>query len=168
MKNADEQPRAKASALPIDQQAAANYALRAADLLRQIALTQTQAQNQVLNLGLAEQTVLAALNDPRPDVVKAAGNVLAYLNSTPAQAALLQTILAQNTADDVRVSLLKSASTNAKFFGSRLTPEQVQTLDQMIEGATNQDVKNGAGEFRGALNLPADQAKTLVVKQSRV
>jgi hypothetical protein len=38
----------------------------------------------------------------------------------------------------------------------------------MIEGATNQDVKNGAGEFRGALNLPADQAKTLVVKQSRV
>jgi len=168
LKNSVEQARAKASALPIDQQSAATYALRAAELLKQIALTQTQAQNQVLNLGLAEQTVLAALNDPRPDVVKAAGQVLAYLNSTPAQAALLQTILAQNTADDVRVSLLKSASTNAKFFGNRLNGQQVQTLDQMIEGAQNQDVKNGAGEFRGALNLPADQAKTLVVKQSRV
>ena len=105
---------------------------------------------------------------PNSTLVKAAGQVLAYLNSGPAQAALLQTIIAQNTADDVRVSLLKSASTNAKFFGNRLSPQHVQTLDQMINGATNQDVKNGAGEFRGALNLPADQAKTLVVQQSRV
>ncbi|MEA2734048.1 MAG: hypothetical protein QOE14_499, partial [Humisphaera sp.] len=167
-KAAIEQARAKASALPIDQAAAATYALRAADLLRQIALTQTQAQNPVLNLAAAEQTVLAALNDSRPDVVKAAGQVLAYLNSGSGQAAVLQTVLAQNTADDVRVSLLKSASTNAKFYGNRLSPQQVQSLDQMIEAATNPDVKNGAGEFRGSLNLPADQAKTLVVKQSRV
>lgn len=168
LRTAVEQARAKASALPIDQQAAATYALRAAELLRQIALTQTQAQNDVLNLGLAEQTVLAALNDSRPDVVKAAGEVLGYLNSSPAQAALLQTVLAQTTADDVRISLLNSASTNAKFFGNRLNTQQVAMLEQLINAATNQDVKNAAGEFRGALNLPADQAKTLIVQQSRV
>jgi hypothetical protein len=168
LKGAVDQARAKATALPIDQQAAATYALRGAELLQRLALTQTQAQNPVLNLATSEQTVLAALNDSRPDVVKAAGGVLGYLNSVPGQASLLRTILAQNTGDDVKVSLLKSAATNAKFFGNRLNPQQVQALDQLIDAATNQDVKNGAGEFRGALNLPADQAKTLIVKQSRV
>ena len=44
--------------------------------------------------------MLAALGDSRPDVVKASGNVLAYLNSTPAQAALLQTVQSEKTADD--------------------------------------------------------------------
>ena len=53
-----------------------------------IALTQIQGQSSVLNLSPAEQPLLAALGDPRPDVVKAAGQVLALLNSTPAQPAL--------------------------------------------------------------------------------
>ena len=49
----------------------------------------------------------------------------------------------------------------ARPIGNRLTPQAVASLDQMIEAATNQDVKNAAAEARGALNLPADQAKGL-------
>ena len=44
-------------------------ALRAAELLEKQAFAQTVSQQNVLNLASAEQTVLAALNDPRPDVV---------------------------------------------------------------------------------------------------
>jgi CheY-like chemotaxis protein len=159
-----DQARAKAASLPIDQASASTYALRAAELLRQLALT----QSQVLNLATAEQTVLNSLGDARPDVVKAAGNVLGMLNSQPAQSALLQTSLAENTADDVRVSLLKSLATSAKFFGNRLNPQQVASLDGLVQKSTSQDVKNAAGEARGALNLPQNQAKTLIVEQSRV
>lgn len=163
-----DQARAKAASLPIDQTAAASYALRAAELLEQQAFAQTVSQQNVLNLAAAEQTVLAALGDARPEVVKAAGEILGYLNSQPAQAAILQAVLGEKTADDVKVSLLKSGAVHGKFFGNRLSPQQVQTLDKLIESSTNQDVKNAAGEFRGSLNLPADQAKTLILNQSKV
>ena len=74
----------------------------------------------------------------------------------------------EKTADDVKVSLLKSGANNAKMYGNRLNPQQVGALDKLIDAAANQDVKNAAGEFRGALNLPVNQAKTLIVNQSRV
>jgi hypothetical protein len=164
IKAAVDSARAKATALPIDQSAASTYALRAAEQLLRLAVT----NNPVFNLAVAEQTVLSALNDARPDVVKAAGNVLAYLDSRPAQAALLTTVGGEKTADDVKVSLLKSLATNAKMFGNRLNPQQVAMLDKLIDSAANADVKNGAGEARGALNLPVNQAKTLIVNQSRV
>jgi hypothetical protein len=122
----------------------------------------------VLDLKAAEQQVLAALNDGRPDVVKAAGGVLAHLDSNVGQSALLTAVMNDKTADDVKVSLLKSLATSAKWYGNRLNGQQVQTLDKLVDSAANQDVKNAAGEARGALNLPADQAKTLIVNQSKV
>ncbi len=151
LKTAADNARAKSSSAPIDAAAAASYALRSADLLGKIALTQIQGQNTVLNLAPAEQTVLAALNDSRPDVVKAAGQVLSLLNSTPAQPAMLTAARGEKVADDVRVSLLKSLATSAKFFGNRLDPAAVTSLDEIVDQATNQDVKNAAAEARGAL-----------------
>ena len=168
IKAAADAARSKGSSGPIDQAAAATYALRSAELLAKIALTQIQGQSTVLNLAPAEQPVLAALNDTRPDVVKAAGQVLALLNSTAGQGALLQAAMGEKVADDVRVSLLKSLAVSAKFYGNRLNAQQITSLDQVIEQSTNQDVKNAAAEGRGALNLPADEAKTLIVNQSKV
>jgi len=168
LKASADQARSKASSLPIDQASASNYALRAADLLYRMALTQIQTANPVFDLRGAEQTLLAALGDARPDVVKAAGRVLSLLNSQPAQGALLQTAQQQNTSDDVRVSVLNSLANSAKFFGDRLNPQQVAGLEQVINATNNADVRNAAGEARGALNLPAQQAKTLILQQSRV
>ncbi|MEO6436910.1 MAG: hypothetical protein ABIP55_14275, partial [Tepidisphaeraceae bacterium] len=139
LKAAADQARAKAASIPIDQASASNYALRAADLLQRQAFAQTVSQQGVLNLAAAEQTILAALNDVRPDVVKAAGQVLGYLNSQPAESALLQTVLNEKTTDDVKVSLLKSGAVHAKFFGNRLGQQQVATLDKLIESSPNQD-----------------------------
>jgi hypothetical protein len=163
LKAAADQARARASAVPIDQASAGNYAVKAAGLLQALAVT-----NSPLNLSPAEQTVLAALNDPRPDVVKSAGAVLGVMNSQAGQGAILQASMNEQTGDDVKVNLLKSGAQSAKFFGNRLNPQQVQALDRLIDSAQNQDVKNAAAEFRGALNLPADVAKSLVVKQSKV
>ncbi|HYO10628.1 MAG TPA: hypothetical protein VER17_16800, partial [Tepidisphaeraceae bacterium] len=168
LKIAADAARAKASSLPIDQQSAGNYALRAANLLQRVALAQINGPSPVFDLSAAEQTVLLSLRDPRPDVVKAAGDALAHMNARAGQSALLQQAIAPNASDDVRVSLLKSLSISAKFFGNRLQAQQVTTLDQLVEGAQNQDVKNAAAEARGALNLPAQQSKTLIVNQSRV
>jgi hypothetical protein len=122
----------------------------------------------VFNLEPAKQALLGALSDKRPEIVKLAGQALALLNDADAQKALVATASDTATADDEKISLYKSLATSAKFFGNKLESSQVQTLESTVADATNLDVRSAAAEARGALNLPVDQAKALIVKQSRV
>jgi hypothetical protein len=148
--------------MPMDAAMATDYALRAGELLSRLAIS----RGQVLDLSAAEQQLLASLGDPRPEIVKSAGNVLGLLNSKAAQAGLLATAGDEKTADDVKISLYRSLATNAKFFGPTLGGEQIAVLDKTAADAANLDVRAAAAEARGALNLPADQAKTLIISQS--
>ena len=162
IKEAADKARGK-SAVPIDPEAATDYALRAADLLQKLAISRS-----VLDLTAAEAATLSALRDARPDVVKSSGNALGWLNAKDAQSALLAVASNEKTGDGVKISLYKSLATNAKNFGNRLSRDQVGQLDKIVETTENNDVKAAAAEARGALNLPADQAKDLIVKQSKV
>ncbi|MGA3065904.1 MAG: HEAT repeat domain-containing protein [Tepidisphaeraceae bacterium] len=145
-----------------DDQAAA-YARKAADLLANLAL----CRGQVLDLAPAEPGVLAALGDSRNDIAMAAGRVLAMMNSTTAQSGLAARALDANTPAPVRVSLFKSLAANAKFFGNRLGPVRISQLEQTVAGEKDADVRGAAAEARGALNLPASQARTLILAQSK-
>ena len=73
----------------------------------------------------------------------------------------------EKTADDVKISLYNSLAMNAKFFGNQLDEGTVKTLSGTVESAQNLEVRSAAAEARGALNLPADQAKSLIIGQSR-
>jgi hypothetical protein len=162
IKAAADASRGKASAA-IDPQSASSYALRAGELLQKLA-----ASRSVLDLSPAEAAALGALRDQRPDVVKTSGNALGWLNSRDAQSSLLRTANNEKAGDDVRISLYKSLATNAKNFGNRLSQDQVAALDKIVDTTTNNEIKAAAAEARGALNLPPDQAKDFIVKQSRV
>src|SRR5213078_1600008 len=102
IKAAADAARAKTTAV-IDPQAATNYALRAATLLHELAISRS-----VLDLTAAHGAILNALRDPRPDVVKAAGAVLGFVPAREAQTAMLQTAAGEKTGDDVKISLYKS------------------------------------------------------------
>ena len=147
----------------INPELATTYALRAAELLQKLAMSRS-----TLDLAGAEGATLAALRDARPEVVKTAGNALGWLNSKDAQSAILAVASNEKTGDDVKISLYKSLATNAKNFGNRLSRDQVSQLDKLVEALQNNDVKAAAAEARGALTLPPDQAKQLIVNQSRV
>lgn len=164
LKPALDQARTKAGALPVDQNIATQYATRAGNLLAKLAMS----RGQVLEIGAAQPELLAALNDQRPDIVKLAGSVLGLVNSKEAQTGLLTVAADDKTADDVKISLYKSLATNAKFFGNQLDAGQVGTLSKVVDAAQNLEVRSAAAEAHGALNLPADQAKGLIVKQSKV
>jgi hypothetical protein len=164
LKTALEEARTRSGALPLDEQAATAYALRSAGLLKNLAIS----RGQVLDLAAAEPTLLAALDDARPDIVKASGEVLGLMNSQNAQVGLLANASEDGVADDVKISLYKSLATNAKFYGNKLDDAQIAVLQGVVEKAENLDVRSAAAEARGALNLPADQARTLIVNQSRV
>jgi hypothetical protein len=157
-----ESARTKAGSLPLDDAMAAEYALKAASLLQSLA-----GRASAYDLLVAEGALTAALNDARPEIVKAAGAVLATLDSARVQPALLEAASKEQAADDVKISLYQSLAKHAKQFGDRLSGDQHATLEQAVENGQNLDVRAAAAEARGALDLPADQAKTLILKGSQ-
>ena len=159
LKPAIEEARAKTGGLPLDEQTATTYAMRAAELLGKIALN----RNPVYDLSAAEPTLLRALEDARPDLVKASAAVLAYVDSKQAQSGLLAKAAEEKTAEDIKITTFQDLGINAKRFGNRLSGEEVTTLTKAVEAAASPELKAAAAEARGSLNLPADEAATLIV-----
>ena len=156
-----EAARKRAGGLPMDEKVATDFALRAANLLSKLAIS----RGQVLNLSVAEPTLLAALGDKRPQVATAVGEAVALLNTRQSQSALADRAGDANTPPDVRISFYKSLATSAKFYGNRLSPNQIADLQQVVMGEKNLDIRSAAAEARGALNLPAQDAKALIVQR---
>ena len=146
-------------ALPLDPALATMYATRAGELIKNLAIS----RGQVLDLGPSRSTLLGALEDARPDVAKLAGQGLALMNSDDAQKGLLLRATTEGVPDDVKMSLFKSLATSAKFFGNKLDAGQIAALDGVVTGTGTPDVKSAAAEARGALDLPADQARKLIL-----
>lgn len=159
--DAIEQARKKVGGLPTDEKVASDFALRAANLLAKLAIS----RGQVLDLSVAEPQLVSALGDKRPQIAKAVGDAVALLNSQSAQVALADHANDANTPADVRISLYRSLATSAKFFGNRLGGEQTSALQQAVAGEKNLDVRSAAAEARGALNLPAQDAKALILQR---
>src|SRR5205085_1465180 len=100
--------RKRAGALAMDDKMATDYALRAADALGKLAINRTP----VFDLSVAEPTLLAALDDPRADLVKACGRVLSMINSRSSQLGLLTKASEDKTSDDLKIALYKNLATN--------------------------------------------------------
>ena len=156
--------RERSGSLPLDEKTAQSYALRSAELLGKLAIS----RGQVLNLLDALPTLLGSLEDARPEIAKSGAFVLGLLDSKETQPALLGKAADEKTADELKVASLKGLSTSVRFFGNRLSPEQIESLKKLTETAPIADVKNAASESLGALNLPSDEAKTLILNQVRV
>jgi hypothetical protein len=131
-------------------------------LLSTLAISHTH----VYDLGAAEASLLGALKDKRADVAKAAAGVLGYLDSKQAQPGLLEVAEADGTPDDVKIVLYGSLAQSAKNFGNRLSDEDVDGLQKVVDSASNLDVRTAAAAAAGALNLPPEQAKDLILKSA--
>ncbi len=158
-----EAARKRAGGLPMDEALATTYALRSAELLAKLAIS----RGQVLDLNVAQSALLSGLEDSRPEVIRASGGVLALLNSNQAQIGLLAKAMDEKTPDELKIALFKNLSTNAKFFGNLLDGSRVAALTNFVGVTVGLDVRSAAGEAHGALNLPADQVKTLILDQSK-
>jgi hypothetical protein len=106
------------------------------------------------------------LDDARPEIVKSDTTVLGLINSPEIQPALLTKATDSKTSDDLKIATFKGLATNARNFGNHLSADQVDALQNVVATAPV-DVRTAAGEARGALNLPADQAKQLIIQQSK-
>jgi hypothetical protein len=164
LKDEIEKARRHAGAMSLSEEQASSYALRAADVLEMLALSRSPA----LDVAVAEPGLLTSLGDKRAPVAEAAGRVLSLLNSGTAQNGLATRAIDDSTPTEVRISLFKSLAASAKFFGNHLDGELITALDKVVSGEKDAQVRGAAAAARGALNLPADQARQLILQQSHV
>ncbi len=156
--------RKKAGSLPMDEKTATAYATRAGEFLRKLA-TDT---GDVYDVTAGKAGLLTALNDERPEIVTLAAEVLGLVDADGVQPALLTRALDEKLGEDVRVNLFKGLAANARGFGDKLSDDQAQQVDEVVKTAKNLDLRSAAASARGALNLPPDEAKTLILDQSRI
>lgn len=163
LKDAIDKARARSGSNPLDAAAATDVAIRSLTLLKNLAM----AKSPAFDLVTARPTLIAALDDSRPEVAMLAGEVLAWMGQREGQVAIATKVTDSKTTDALRLSLLKSLSGSAKVFGNQLAASSVEGLEQLVTGGSTPEIKNAAAEARGALNLPPDQAKALILQQSQ-
>ena len=156
-----EQARTAVGGLPLDPAAATELATRSGNLLKQIGIG-----NSIFNLDSGSNVILAALDDARPEIQTLGGEVVALLDSGEAQAALLDKALTPDAPPEVKVSLFNSLATSAQRYGNRLDAGAVDRLLAAAANRDNLDVQAAAAAAVGAFNLPADQARRLIVEET--
>jgi hypothetical protein len=156
--------RTRAGSAAIDEKLAESYAQRAAALLERLAIS----RGQVLDVGVAANNLMRALDDTRPQIAVSSANVLALINTKESQAAIAAKALDDKTADELKVATFKALAKSAKFWGNQLDPNATDALQKVVETNQNLQVREAAAEAQGALNLPADRAKNLIIQQAQV
>jgi hypothetical protein len=140
------------------------YALRAAKVMLKLA----QTRNPVLDLSPAQDALIAATKDKRMEIQMLAGQILAYLNTPAAQQAIAAVAIAEGNSKDIRMAMLGSLSVSAKNNGNKLDDATISALYTLV---SSKDIDPGlraaAAAAYGALNLPSQKVKTLILDQSR-
>lgn len=141
-----------------------SYAVRAATAMLKLA----ESRKSVIELSLAQQYLAAATNDKRPEIQILAGKVLAYLDSPDAQRAIAAMALAETNTPEVRVAAFESLATSAKLNACMLVDQMVDGIYALISSdQTAPALRSAAAAAYGALNLPSQKVKDLILDQAK-
>jgi len=147
-----------------DQPAADGYALRAAKVMLDVATT----RNPVLDLSAAQDALIAATTDKRPQMQVLAGQTLAHFDSPAAQRSIAAMAMEANNAPDVRIPAFNSLAISAKLNANMLPDETIDAVYALISSnETAPDLRSAAAAAYGALNLPSRKAKDLILDQAK-
>jgi HEAT repeat protein len=140
------------------------YTLRSAQAMLGLAVS----RNPVIDLSLAQPTLLGATKDTRPEIRVLAGQILAYLSSPDAQRAIAA--MAMDSANDtnVRTAAFGSLVESAKLNGNMLPDAVVNDIYKLISSAeTDPALRAAAAAAYGSLNLPSQKVKDLILDQAK-
>jgi len=143
---------------------AESYVLRSVQAMLSLAVS----RNPVIDLSLAQPALLGATRDKRPEIRVLAAQVLAYLNSPDAQRAIA--VLALDAANDatVRTAAFGSLVGSAKLNGNLLPNTVVNDMYKLLGPVqTDPALRAAAAAAYGALNLPSQTVKDLILDQAR-
>ena len=146
-----------------DDQLADSYAVRAARVMLKLAKT----RNAVIDLSAAQSALISATKDSRSEIQILAGQILARLESPKAQRSITAMALAETNSMDVRTAAFNSLATSAKFNANLLDVEMVDAIYSLVSSQeVDQQLRSAAAAAFGALNLPSQKVKDLILDQA--
>jgi HEAT repeat protein len=148
----------------MDETLAERYSVRAMQTLEQLAVS----GNQAVDLSVALDGLIEMARSGAEAMRISAGRVLAYLSSPQAQRAIVEMAMEESNSMEVRTAAFASLAESAKRNGNLLLSEQIESLYQLVQSRQADAVlrQAAAGAF-GALNLPSQRVKDLILEQAR-
>ena len=143
---------------------AKDYAVRAAEVMLKLAET----QNTVVDLSIAQSALIEATESDLAEIQILAGRVLAYLKTTAAQRRIAAMALDAGNDMDVRITAFDSLAISAKFNASLLDSATVNAIYSIVASRDiDPALRSAAAAAFGALNLPSEKVKDLILDQAR-
>ena len=140
------------------------YALRAVDVMYNLAVT----RNAVIDLTPAQKSLILVTRGQWQVMQIQAGKVLALMPSPDAQRAAADMGLNEGNSANVRIEAFLSLAVSAKQNANLLAPEQVDAIYGLISSdTTDPELRAAAAGAYGALNLPSDKVKELILDQAK-
>ncbi|MHC5000323.1 MAG: hypothetical protein ACYTE1_05825, partial [Planctomycetota bacterium] len=143
---------------------ARTYALRAVGAMYKLAMV----RNKVVDLSTALPALIEVTQKPDPQMQVLASQVLAHLESPEAQRAIAEMSMAQQNDKTVRIATFASLALSAKINANLLLSGQVDAIYGLVSSTdADADLRAAAAGAYGALNLPSEQVKSLILDQSK-
>jgi HEAT repeat protein len=147
-----------------NQQLAHSYAVRAVSAMLKLA----QSRNPVIDLMPAKDTLIGVTRQKQADLQVLAALVLAHFNSPDAQRSIAAMALDETTAKDVRIRAFESLAVSAKLNASLLDNEAIDAIYLLVSSQqTDPPLRAAAAAAFGALNLPSQKVKDLILDQAK-
>ncbi len=143
-------------------QAAAMWTVRAANAIEHLGTT----GNAVYDIKRAQGALAAALGACRRPVRLAASKALSVTQTPDAQRAIAALALSTTAPEDVRVAAFNDLSASLRRFGMHLTEELSQAVLAVVKGEGSSDLLNSAAQALGAMDLPSQEIKSLILTTS--
>ncbi len=149
----------EASGGPISPEEARQYATRAIDALRDLAIS----RNAVFDVADAALPLIATLTESEGQVKFRVAEVLSWINQQRVQVAMMEEALDAGGIE--RIELMEQVANSAKRFGNLLEARQIDRLIDFALSAEGIEA-TAAASLMGALDLPNDRVVPLIISQA--
>jgi HEAT repeat protein len=141
-----------------------DYATRAVEAMLKSAVE----RNPVISLTDAQSALIDATKGSRVEIKLLAAQVLAYLNSAAAQQAIAAMALSDENSQDQRISAFGSLALSAKVNGNLLNDDQINAIYAIVSSNDAAPaLRSAAASAYGALDLPSQKVKDLILDQAK-
>jgi len=142
----------------------AAWTIRAAEAVRLLGMT----SNPVFDISRTAGPLAALLGDKNTEVSMAAARALAAIGGARAQQALVAAAMDGKSQERIRIDILGLLSGSLRRFGNQLTDAQSQSVVELVVDAKQaQPLRDAAAEAMGAMNLPSEKIKSLILESVR-
>jgi len=139
---------------------ARQYALDSLAVLRDLAIS----RNPVFQVADAAPSLIQAMDETEGEVRLRVADVLATVEESRAQVALMDAAL--DATGEQQVALLARVSESAKSYGNMLEDRQVRDLVDLASTAESTEVATAAAALVGVLNLPQNSLTTIILQNA--